>query len=138
MRRWCPVLLAAVLLFAACGEERPEPLREFPDIPAYPGSTLKQRGPADTDEPATAALYHVPDIEWLEVQKFYVRWMPEFGWKPEPKIMGERDPHLYWSQGDIRVSINTRSYSNRDLYAVFRYQEGSAPANLEIEAEPES
>lgn len=124
-------MLVAAALVLAC-EKKPEPLREFPDIPAFPGSTLQTRTPRDTTKPATACFYRVKEIQWLDVQKFYVHWMPLWGWTPEePPGAFDRDPHIYFSSGETMVAINSKSYAPREQYAVFKYRKGEAPAAAE-------
>lgn len=108
------------------------PLKEFPDVPAYPDSLLKSRDPEDLSKPAATCFYDVPSINWVRVRKFYLKWMvePEFGWKAEPPPGGDqKDPHLYFSKGDTMVAVNPRSYAEQGQYVVFKYQRlGSAPA----------
>ncbi len=109
----------------------PEPLTEFPDIPMFPGSELQMRQPKDTTEPAKICMYRVHGMKWLDVQKFYERYMPKFGWEvAEPAESFARDPHLYYAKGDEMVAINARSYAPREQFAVFRYKRSDSMPTL--------
>ena len=115
-------------LLGSCVVEPPVPLPEFPDVPAYPGSVLQSREPADVEKPATSAFYQVDGVSWTKIQKFYVKWMPEFGWKPLPSPTGNRrDPNYLFARGDLHCVINARDHSPSHQFAVYQYPASEAP-----------
>ena len=119
--------LVLLLLAAACSKA-PGVLPEFPDVPAYPGAELQEREPKDRMQPAASGFYRVRGIDWVDVQKFYEREMPRMGWERQPPPSGDdRDPHLLWAKGRLRVVVNARSYADREQFAVFHYEEDKEP-----------
>ncbi len=117
-RTLAPLALAALL--AGCSV--PKPYREFPDVPAYPEAALQKRDPADTGKPARMCAYRVRGYKWLEVRKFYLRWMPKYGWKLEESPTGDnKDPNLYFSKGNKVVTVDPSSYSEQEQVVVFIY-----------------
>lgn len=123
-RKLLPVAAAALLAAVGCGEAVTG-LREFPDVPAYPGATLQKREPSDLMQPASSCFYRVRGIDWVDVQKFYEREMPRMGWQRQPSPSGnDKDPHLLWAKGSVRVVVNARSYAEQEQFAVFHYKEG--------------
>lgn len=121
--------LSALLLLASCGGKPPATLPEFPDVPAYPGAALEKREPSDSMQPASSGFYRVGGMDWVDVQKFYEREMPNMGWERQPPPSGDdRDPHLLWAKGPLRVVVNARSYAGDEQFAVFHYRDGEEPA----------
>lgn len=121
-------LLAALLLAAAACGKPPDVLPEFPDVPAYPGAELQRREPADTAEPASKGFYRVRGIDWVDVQRFYEREMPRMGWERQPPPSGDdRDPHMLFAKGPLRVVVNVRSYADHEQFAVFYYEDDQEP-----------